>query len=185
MDEFVTLPSYISLEINAHNLLNLYTLLRDKDRLDLVQHIPKMTSQGCENVFRLFRSQTTHGWTNINFTLMEVCQKAKRVNAIAQTEHFLKDLCKYFSTLLSYEYDKSFSGPLEYFELFCVGQFFWSECFGVNRIFGVNWKFVELIKIFFFCHSNFFGAIKTFFRRSDIFCVVENFFGTIEFFLVN
>ncbi len=67
-DNFVTLNSYLCLEINAHSLILL--ILRLQDRPQFFK--PWLfSSQCCESYFRFLRSASSSSSTQVNFTMKE------------------------------------------------------------------------------------------------------------------
>lgn len=89
MVDFISVPTYICIELNSHNFIKFYRLLRDNNQLNLFNFIDKCTSQPCEQLFRRFRSMTTINWTSINMSMLEVCQKTKRINVMCKLEQSL------------------------------------------------------------------------------------------------
>lgn len=94
MAHFLAYPTYVAIETNAHSLINFYINLRDNDNLELFRYIPFMQSQSCENVFRDYRSMTTTGHTEINFNLLDVLYKTRRINEIERLEQRLQEASK-------------------------------------------------------------------------------------------
>lgn len=80
-DNFLTSNAYICLEINARNLIQLIKKFRDANQPE--RFLPRIfDSQGCENIFRLFRSMGTTQFTKINFSLLELMHMIRRVETI-------------------------------------------------------------------------------------------------------
>lgn len=70
-ENFLTYNTYMCVEINARNLLLIMKECRDRDAHDTF--LPALfDSQGCENIFRIFRSMGTTQNTKINFNLLEL-----------------------------------------------------------------------------------------------------------------
>lgn len=99
MDNFITYQTYISVEINAHSFINFYRSLRNKNRLDLFAFLPLLQSQPCEDIFRVFRSLTTLNWTDINFNILEILYRTRRVNEMSNLEERLGKASKFLSLL--------------------------------------------------------------------------------------
>lgn len=95
MDEFISQPTYISIEVNCHNLISFYRRLRDKNQLHVFKYLGKCSSQPCEELFRRYRSMTTINWTSINMSMAEVCQKTKRINVMCKKEKALSSKRKH------------------------------------------------------------------------------------------
>lgn len=91
MKEFIALPTYIAIEINAHHLINFYRHLRETQRLELFKYLHLLSSQICEDFFRKLRSMNTFHWTCINMSMLDVCYKIKRINAIYELEKNLEN----------------------------------------------------------------------------------------------
>lgn len=85
------------MEINAHSLVLLYRILRDKKWLKLFECLDCCSSQPCERHFRLLRSFCTVFVTCINMSVYEACQKQKRVNVLSKTLHELAKHCKFYA----------------------------------------------------------------------------------------
>ena len=85
---FITRPAYISIELNAHNLLYLVLLVKQN-------HLPKQTiinihlfnSQRCESLFRDTRSLSSTFSTNINFTVKTFIGRAQKLSILNQMKH--------------------------------------------------------------------------------------------------
>lgn len=78
LKNFITYNSYASIELNGHSLINIIVKLRSSGRDD--QFVTTlMGSQTCEEFYRSLRSLTSTHWTAINFTLLEMLHKVKRI----------------------------------------------------------------------------------------------------------
>ncbi|KAJ1529957.1 hypothetical protein ONE63_006685 [Megalurothrips usitatus] len=80
-NNFITSNAYLCLEVNAHSLVKLIRYLRDNlfDHLSIPRHL---SSQVCERFFCLLRSMSSTESTVVNFTLLELLQKIKRVDLL-------------------------------------------------------------------------------------------------------
>lgn len=88
IQNFITYKTYTCIEINGHSLINTILSLAAAGEDDqFVTNL--MGSQTCEEMFRKLRSLTTINWTAINFTLLEMLYKIKR---IVFTEEAIADL---------------------------------------------------------------------------------------------
>lgn len=77
-DNFLTSNAYMCLEINARNLIRLIKKFRDENHPE--RFLPGLfDSQGCENMFRLFRSMGTMQYTKINFSIYELMHMIGRI----------------------------------------------------------------------------------------------------------
>jgi hypothetical protein len=85
---FVTRPAYISVELNAHNLLYLVLLVKQK-------HLPKQAlinvhlfnSQACESIFRDARSLSGTFSTRINFTVKSFIRRSQKLCILNQIKY--------------------------------------------------------------------------------------------------
>lgn len=75
---FITYNAYSCIELNGHSLINIIASLaaagEDEQFITTL-----MGSQTCEERFRRLRSLTTTNWTAINFSLLEMLHKIKRI----------------------------------------------------------------------------------------------------------
>ncbi len=79
LKNFITYNSYASIELNGHSLINTIIKLRNSgDDDQFVTTI--MGSQMCEEFFRSLRSLTSTQWTSINFSLLGMLHKIKRID---------------------------------------------------------------------------------------------------------
>lgn len=108
-DNFISDNAFTCLEINAYGLLHLITKLRDSGEPHLFL-ISLFSSQGCEALFRQFRSMSTANWTKINFTFHELLHMIGRVELMNEIAYF-KLLNINFPRLLQREKHKIFSLP--------------------------------------------------------------------------
>lgn len=77
-ENFISDNAFACLEINAYGILHLITKLRDSNEPHLFL-TSLFSSQGCEQLFRQFRSMTTANWTRINFSLNELLHMVSRI----------------------------------------------------------------------------------------------------------
>lgn len=90
-NNFISPNLHACIEINGHNLLLFHNKCRELNKPELF--LPSLTgSQPCEDKFRGYRSMTTTKSTVINFDILELCQKAKRMRLLdtiaSNTENF-------------------------------------------------------------------------------------------------
>ncbi|KAK3908493.1 Nucleoprotein, partial [Frankliniella fusca] len=75
---FITPNTFQSVELNAHALVKLVRIFRDSDHAE--QFIPHLIgSQQCEKLFRALRSLTTTHATVINFSMLKMLARLRRV----------------------------------------------------------------------------------------------------------
>lgn len=86
-DNFITSNAFMCLEINARNLIRLIEKFRDEKRPECFL-LPIFDSQGCENMFRLFRSMGTTNYTKINFTIYELMYMIGRLEMLNEISYF-------------------------------------------------------------------------------------------------
>ena len=85
---FITRPAYISAELNAHNLLYLVLLVKQK-------HLPKQVmlnihlfnSQACESLFRDARSLSSTFSTRVNFTVKNFIRRSQKLSILNQIKY--------------------------------------------------------------------------------------------------
>lgn len=84
---FITLPVFKCIEINARNLLALIRKFRENGTPQFF--IPPLyQSQTCEKVFRQFRSMGTMNFTKINFSILDFLYMVGRVEVQNEILHF-------------------------------------------------------------------------------------------------
>lgn len=77
-DSFISSNLHVCIELNGHGLLRFLIECRDLGKPELFP--PSQTgSQQCEAMFRSWRSMTSTFFTAINFDMMEILQKVKRL----------------------------------------------------------------------------------------------------------
>lgn len=77
-DNFVTTNVQVCTELNGHELTKFLISCRDLQKPELF--LPHQTgSQQCEVTFRSLRSMTSMFYTAVNFDIMEILQKIKRI----------------------------------------------------------------------------------------------------------
>ncbi|CAF3976036.1 unnamed protein product, partial [Rotaria magnacalcarata] len=79
---FITRPAYLSVEINAHNLLYLILLVQQKQLPPQVLHIHTFSSQACESIFRNTRALSGIYSTIVNFTVHDFLRRAQRLSLL-------------------------------------------------------------------------------------------------------
>jgi hypothetical protein len=85
---FITRPAYLSVELNAHNLLYMVLLVKQK-------HLPKQAlnsihlfnSQACKSLFRDVRSLTGTFSTKVNFTGKNVLRRSQKLSILSQLKY--------------------------------------------------------------------------------------------------
>lgn len=86
--DFLSANSYVCIELNAHSLLLFLIKCREMEMPQLF--LPYLaSSQDCESFFRLFRALGTTFNTVINFNILELLHKARRVMAITHLEQHI------------------------------------------------------------------------------------------------
>lgn len=77
-ENFISSNAYTCIEINAHSLVQLIVKLREMNRPDIF--LPYlMGSQSCESTFRILRGMTSTQSTVVNFTMLEMINRSKKV----------------------------------------------------------------------------------------------------------
>ncbi|CAF4370405.1 unnamed protein product [Rotaria sp. Silwood2] len=79
---FITRPAYLSVEINAHNLLYLILLVQQKQLPPQSLHIHTFSSQACESIFRNTRALSGVYSTIVNFTVHDFLRRAQRLSLL-------------------------------------------------------------------------------------------------------
>lgn len=79
---FITRPAYLSVEINAHNLLYLILLVQQKQLPPQSLNIHTFSSQPCESIFRNARALSGVYSTIINFTVHDFLRRAQRLSLL-------------------------------------------------------------------------------------------------------
>lgn len=77
-DHFITLNSYICVEINAHALVELIIYYKDRNMDELFSTV-NVGSQPCESIFRQFRSFSPTYSTVVNCSLLEMIQRIAKI----------------------------------------------------------------------------------------------------------
>ncbi|CAF3407520.1 unnamed protein product [Rotaria socialis] len=85
---FITRPAYLSVELNAHNLLYLILLVKQK-RLpkQALNSIHLFNSQACESIFRDARSLSGTFSTKINFTVKDFLRRSQQLSKLNQLKY--------------------------------------------------------------------------------------------------
>ena len=87
---FVTLNSYVCVEINAHGMYNMILYHIDKGSFE--DFFPYMySSQPCESYFRLLRSFTPTFSTMVNCDVLEALHKVKRVEQLVNASNTINE----------------------------------------------------------------------------------------------
>ena len=79
---FITQAAYLSVEINAHNLLYLILLVKQKQLPPQALHIHIFNSQACESIFRNTRALSGIYSTIVNFTVHDFLRRAQRLSLL-------------------------------------------------------------------------------------------------------
>jgi hypothetical protein len=79
MENFTTQNAYVCIELNAHNILNLIVKLRDENN-ETFCNILQCQSQTCEMFFRMLRSMTSTLCTVVNFSMLDVLNRIRRID---------------------------------------------------------------------------------------------------------
>jgi len=83
-NNFITSNSYACIEINAHCLIQLIILLRDREEHSLF--LPwKMSSQACEQIFRILRSSLATKSGVTVFSILELQYHFRRLDMLSST----------------------------------------------------------------------------------------------------
>jgi len=89
---FITRPAYMSVELNAHNLLYLVFLVKQKQLpIQVLTNVHSFNSQGCESIFRDVRSLSGTFSTRINFTVKDFLQRSQKLCILNQMKHYQTD----------------------------------------------------------------------------------------------
>jgi hypothetical protein len=88
---FVTQNVETCIVLNSHSLLSFLINCRDNSKPELF--LPSLTgSQSCENTFEALRSMSTTNSTVVNFDVLDVVRRVKRLNLLQK----LPDICESF-----------------------------------------------------------------------------------------
>jgi hypothetical protein len=88
MENFVTTSAYTCIELNAHALIQLVNKTKDQPELCL----PSLcNSQHCESFFRFLRSMTSSLCTVVNFSVLDVLNRIRRVALEEELSFDLKE----------------------------------------------------------------------------------------------
>lgn len=83
---FITLNCYLCIELNGHALINLNNIFRESSVLEPEMFTPwQFSSQPCEQLFRATRSMTTTFSTVVNFSLLEIFNRIKKIEFLNKT----------------------------------------------------------------------------------------------------
>jgi hypothetical protein len=88
MENFITANAYTCIEINAHAILQLINYSKNAPELCL----PYLAnSQHCENFFRYLRSMTSTMCTVVNFSLLDLMNRIRRIDLEQELSSELRD----------------------------------------------------------------------------------------------
>lgn len=80
---FISLNSYVSIELNAHSLVKLVRIFRDEEHLKKDMFMSWLfSSQTCESTFRAVRSLTSTFFTAVNFSMLDILNRLNRIETI-------------------------------------------------------------------------------------------------------
>ncbi|CAF2033821.1 unnamed protein product [Rotaria magnacalcarata] len=79
-------PAYLSVELNAHNLLYLILLVQQKQLPPQSLYIHTFSSQACESIFRNTRALSGVYSTIVNFTVHDFLRRAQRLSLLNDTK---------------------------------------------------------------------------------------------------
>lgn len=75
---FITSNAYTCIELNAHSIVEVMVFLREINKPEWFITI-LMSSQPCEEFFRKIRSFTTTFSTQVNFSMLEIIERIKKI----------------------------------------------------------------------------------------------------------
>ncbi|CAF3173545.1 unnamed protein product [Rotaria socialis] len=89
---FITKTAYLSVELNAHNILYIVLLVKQKQLPKEALNIYLFNSQSCESMFRNARSLTGVYSTRINFTAADFLNRSNKISILNQIkcDHLLQ-----------------------------------------------------------------------------------------------
>jgi hypothetical protein len=79
---FITKTAYLSVELNAHNLLYIILLVKQKKLPKEALNIYLFNSQSCESMFRNARSLSGTYSTIINFTVADFLNRSQKISIL-------------------------------------------------------------------------------------------------------
>jgi len=79
---FITKTAYLSVEINAHNLLSIILLVKEKQLPKEALNIYLFNSQACESTFRNTRSLSGSYSTMVNFTVADFLRRSQKISIL-------------------------------------------------------------------------------------------------------
>lgn len=86
---FITSNALLSIELNAHSLIYIYVLIKQKLIPESAANFTHLfSSQPCENIFRDARSLSGIYSTRINFTIKQFLQRINKLNALTELKQF-------------------------------------------------------------------------------------------------
>lgn len=87
---FITLNCYYCIELNAHALIHMVRYFRDREEQHLF--LPWLTgSQPCESAFRALRSMTSTQSTVVNFSILDMQHRIRRIDYLNEAKCRLGD----------------------------------------------------------------------------------------------
>ena len=85
---FISKPAYLSIELNAHNLLYLVLLVKQHNLpKQALVNIHLFNSQPCESIFRDARSLSGSFSTIVNFTVSNFIRRAQKLSLLNQIKY--------------------------------------------------------------------------------------------------
>ncbi|XP_055705946.1 uncharacterized protein LOC129803424 [Phlebotomus papatasi] len=90
LKHFITTNSYMCIEMNAISLIEVVRRLRDNNQEEYF-HPQYFSSQPCEEFFRHLRSLSTTKNTVVNFSLLDVFHRVRRIELQSEITNTLKD----------------------------------------------------------------------------------------------
>ena len=86
-DLFITIPAHFSIELNAHTLLSICLLVRQKSLPLEALSMSNYSSQPCESLFRLARSMSGTFSSVVNFTTDQFLQRTAKLSVLSDLEN--------------------------------------------------------------------------------------------------
>lgn len=86
-NDFITSNAHNCLELNGHEVLKFLLYCRDVVKKPEMFLVFLLSSQDCEEAFRVLRSMGTSNYTSINFTMFELLHKIRRATKLMSIEH--------------------------------------------------------------------------------------------------
>lgn len=90
---FITRPAYLSVELNAHNLLYLILLVKQKHLpKQALIYVPLFNSQACESIFRDTRSLSGTFSRKINFIVKNFLRRSQQLSLLNELKYNQQDI---------------------------------------------------------------------------------------------